>query len=210
MGITLPEAVCNLTLSNLGNFGTVSNITTPTNDKERTFALWYDICRQFVLKLLMPNFAVSRVVVSQLAEVPAFGYAYYYEYPATALKVLGIGEAQLKESNFTVERTLSGIKAIGHDTDYSEGMPLRIITDVTDVNSWSPETKILVSQYLAAYTALVITQDTAKAAKLKAELPAEISTASGLNAQESPPIRISNSRFKASRFNHAPSFTNKK
>lgn len=210
MAITSKVDICNMALSHLGNFGTVSNIDTPTNDKERIFALWFDITRQFVLKLLMPNFALTRLIVSKLVETPDFGFAFFYEYPATALKVLGIDEVRLKENNFNIERTPLGVKAISHDTDYTEGMPVRIIVDVTDINSWSPETKVLVSQYLAAYTALAITQDVAKSAKLISELPAQITSASGLNAQENTPIRISNSRFDASRFNDSPDFTSKK
>lgn len=210
MSITSKNDICNLTLSHLGNYGTISDIDTPTNDKERTFALWYDICRQFVLKQMMPNFALNRLYVAQLAETPAFGYAYFYEYPQTALKILGVGEVQDRENNYNIERTPLGVLAISHDYDYTDGMPIRIILDVEDINSWSPEAKILLSQYLAAYTCLTITQDVQKAAKLKSELPAEISSASGLNAQENRPVRISNSRFKAARYNNDPSFTDKR
>lgn len=189
---------------------TVSNIDTPTNDKERVFSLWYDICRQFVLKLLMPNFALERVIVGQLSETPAFGYAYFYEYPNYALKVLGVGEVQEKENNYSIESTPLGVQAIAHDTDYEDGMPIRIIKDVPDINRFSPEAKLLLAQYIAAYTCAPITQDMVKAKKLKDELPAEISTASGLNAQENRPVRISNSRFKAARFNFNPNFEDKR
>lgn len=210
MAITSKNDICNMALSHLGNYGTVSDIDTPTNDKERTFALWYDTCREFVLKLLMPNFALSRIITGKLEEVPTFGYAYFYEYPQDALKILGVGNIEDKENNYNIERTPNGVKAIGHDYDYTEGMPVRIIIDVQDINSWSPEAKLLLSQYLAAYTCLPITQDVQKAAKLKQELPAEISSASGMNAQENRPVRISNSRFKAARYNNNPNFTSKK
>ncbi len=210
MSITSDSDICNMALGQLGNYGTISNITTPTNDKERTFALWYDICREFVLKLLMPNFALTRLIVSQLSETPAFGYTYFYEYPISALKVLGVGNVEDKTNDYNIERTPLGVKAISHDFDYTDGMPIRIVKDITDINSWSPEAKLLLSQYLAAYTALPITQDTAKSKKLMDELPAAMSLASGLNAQENNPIRISNSRFKAARFNGAPNFNSKK
>lgn len=211
MAINTKVDVCNMSVSLMGNTTTtISNIDTPTNDKERVFALWYDICRQFVLKLLMPNFALERVIVGQLSETPAFGYAYFYEYPNYALKVLGVGEIKDRENNYVIESTPLGVEAIAHDYDYTDGMPIRIIKDVTDINRFSPEAKLLLAQYLAAYTCLAITQDAAKAKKLKDELPAEMSTASGLNAQENRPIRISNSRFKAARFQFNPDFTDKR
>lgn len=194
MTINSKVSVCNMALSQLGNYGTISDIDVPTNDKERTFALWYDISREFVLKLLMPNFALKRAITSKLSEVPAFGYSFYYEYPNDALKIQGIGNAQDKKNDYAVE----GNKIL-HNTDYSDGMPIRYVVDVTDINSWSPEAKLMLSQYLAAYTCLAITQDAAKAKKLEDALPAKMSTASGLNAQENMPVRVSNSRFKAAR-----------
>lgn len=202
--------ICNMAISQLGNYDTISDIDTPTNDKERVCAVWYDICRQFVLKTLIPNFAQSRVIVSQLAEVPLFGYSYYYEYPDTALRILGIGNAEDKANDYAIELTPDGVKAIAHDTDYEDGAELRIIRDVEDINLWSVEAKLLLAQYIAAYTCLAVTQDEARATRLKRELPKEISAASSLNAQENVPVRISNSRFKASRFSDSPNFASKK
>lgn len=211
MAINSKVDICNLANSHLGNFGsTITNIDTPTKDQERVYALWYDLCRQFVLKLLMPNFALQRVVVSQLAETPAFGYSYFYEYPTYALKVLGVGEIEEKENNYSIESTPNGVMAIAHDYDYTDGMGIRIIYDVTDVNRFTPEAKLLMSQYLAAYVCLAITQDAVKAKKLKDELPAEMSTASGLNAQENMPVRLSRSRFKQAKFNMNPKNTSKR
>lgn len=197
--------ICNLALSTLGNYGTISNIQTPTVQKEITFAIWYDICRQFTLKLMMPNFALDREVVAKLVETPPFGYSFYYEYPVTCLKLLGIGNAQDKQNNYVVE----GNK-IATDLDQDEGLEIRLIRDIKDVNQFSPEYKMLFAQYLAAYTCLDITQDMSKSNALKASLPQEISTASGLNAQENVPIRVSRSRFKASRYNDSPNYSDKK
>ncbi len=211
MAINTKTDLCNMAISLMGDTtSTISSIDTPTNDKERVFSLWYDISRQYALKLLMPNFALERITVSQLAETPDFGYAFFYEYPNTALKVLGVGEIADKANDYVIESTPLGVMAIAHDYDYTDGMPIRIIRDVTDINRFSPETKLLIARVLAANTCLAITQDANKAAKLAAELPSHISTASGLNAQENRPIRISNSRFKAAKFNFNPNFSDKR
>lgn len=202
--------VCNQALSLMGNYGTVSDIDTPTNDKERAFAVWFDTLRQFVLKLLMPNFALSRDIVAKLEEVPKFGYGYYYAYPQNVLKVRGVGIAKEKTNDFEIEATPSGIKAIAHDTDYEDGMPIRTIIDILDMNSWSVEARLLLAEYLAAYTCMQITNDAVKAKKLEDGLPAKLSSSSGMNAQENVPIRVSHSRFKASRYNNNPDFTDKK
>lgn len=211
MAVNSPSDICNLAVSQLGNYPTVSSIDTPTNDIERACAVWYDLCRQFVLKLMKPNFALARFNVAQLSEVPAFGYAYFYEYPNQALEVLGVGNVQCKTNNYSIETTPSKVKAIAHDTDYSAtGMPIRVVIDITNIPSWSPEAKMMLAQYVAAYTCLQITQDINKAKLLKAALPSQMSEASALNAQENVPIRISNSRFNAARRVGFPALPDKK
>lgn len=200
MAINSKVDLCNMALGHLGNYGTVSNIDTPSNDKEITFALWYDISRQTFLKTIMPNFALARKVVAQVVIAPPFGsdlgYQKAYEYPSDCLKVLGIGEVKEKENNYAVEGNL-----IWTDQEYPNGLPLRYIKDVTDVTKMSPEFKMGFSIFLASNAAMDITQDVNKANTLLKMLPEKMATISGLNAQENMPIRISRSRFMAARYN---------
>lgn len=210
MGINSKVDLCNLALGQLGNYDSLMNIDTPTTDAERTFLLWYDIIRQFVLKHSMPNFSLQRAIVAKLGETPAFGYAFYYERPTTALKILGVGEIRDKVNDFAVESTPNKVNAILHDTDYTEGMPIRYIDDVTDVSQMTSEIHLLISDYLSAYTCADITQDLSRARELKNALPAQLSSASGLNAQENMPVRVSRSRFKQSRTVAFPTNTSKR
>lgn len=198
--ITSKVEICNLALGLLGNYGTVSDIDVPVDDKELTFAKWYDIVRQYVLKKSMPNFALSRRVVAQVAvTADDFGYNYAYEYPSDCLKVLGLNEIDLKEGDYAVE----GNRIFVND-NYDSGAKLRFIRDIETVASFSPEFVMLLANYLAAFTALEITQDPNKSAELKATLPAVDLDASSINAQENPPIRISNSRFRQARYSNVP------
>lgn len=208
MALTSKIDLCNLSLGHLGNFGTISNIDTPSNDKEITFALWYDISRQTMLKMLMPNFALARKVVAQVITPAPFGnaqgYQQAYEYPTDCLKVLGIGEVKDKENNYAVEGNL-----IWTNEPYPDGLPLRYIKDIEDVTMMSPEFKMTFSLFLASNTCMDITQDANKAKLLLQLLPEKISTLSGLNAQENMPIRKSVSRFRASRWTGFVSEPNK-
>lgn len=191
--------ICNLTLSLLGNKDTISNIDTPKSDKEIIFAQWYDVCRQTLLKQVMPNFSLARKIVGKLVLTPVFGFEYAYEYPNDCLKVLGRGDIDLKEREYTVESKPGGGQAIYLGYDYEDGLELRYVKNVTDVNSFSPEFKILLAQYIGKYVALPITQNPQKAVAIKTDLPLEMASVSGMNAQENPPIRISRSRFRAAR-----------
>lgn len=196
MSITSKNEICNLALGHLGNFGTVSDIDTPTNDKEITFALWYDISRQALLKMVMPNFALARRLVSELVISIPFGYANAFEYPSDCLKVLGLGNIdQRADFTYSIEGNV-----IYTDDDWEDGMQLRFIRDIIDVNAMSPEFKMLLSWYLAGNVAQDITQDANKVALIEKILPGKMSELSGLQAQENRPIRISNSLFKAARY----------
>ena len=208
MSVNSENDLCNMALSHLGNFGTVSDIRQPSNDKEVTFALWYDISRQTFLKMTMPNFALKRRRVARVSEIPPFGddlgYQYAYEYPSDCLKALGLGEVALKEDNHAVEGGLIWTVA-----EYDDGAPLRFIKDVTDVSKMSPEFKVGFSMFLAMNVAMEVTQDTVKARELLMMLPDRISLISGLNAQENRPIRISHSRYREARISGFASTPNK-
>ena len=207
--ITSKVQVCNMAISHLGNYGTIANIDTPKTDKEITFALWFDISRQTFLKMTMPNFSLFRDVVAQVVTPPPFGtalgYQHAYEYPNNCLKVLGIGEIKDKENNYVVEGNL-----IWTNCYYPDGLPLRYLKDVQDITLWSPETVIGFSWFLAGNVAMDITQDLNKVKFIEDVLPSKMSTLSGLNAQENPPMRISHSRFKEARFTGFPRTVSKR
>lgn len=195
--ITSKTDICNLAISGLGNRNTISNIDTPKTDKELVMALWYDPCRQLVLKTMMPNFALNRIVVSEKT-VPdgyADSYAYAFEYPNRCLKLLGIGDIDCSEYNRpTIE---SGL--IFTNTAYPDGMTIRFIDDVKDVSSMSIEFIFQLAKELEKRTALAITQDPSKKATALKEAISEAANTTALNAQENKPIRHSVSRFRQAR-----------
>lgn len=200
--ITTKVDICNLAIGGLGNRNTITNIDTPKNDKEIVMALWYDITRQLLLKTLMPNFALDRVIVSAKA-VPAGysgSYAYCFEYPVYCLKLLGIGDIDQKgDISYAVEGN-----SIFVNEEFPNGMPIRIVRDITDVPSMSTEFVITLASELGKRTALPITQDPQKKAGAIKDAQLETANATGLNAQENPPIRKSTSRFRQSRYYNVP------
>lgn len=157
----------------------------------------------------MPNFALARIVVAQKVTTPPFGYGFYYEYPNTCLKVLGIGDLDTKINNYSIENDGTGLTILT-DADEEEGLEVRYILDVTDVSQFSPEFKTLFGWQLAADCCLDITQDAGKAQAIQASMPMRYSVLSSLNGQENRPIRISRSRFMEARYNSWPWYTGKR
>jgi len=197
--------ICNMALSRLGSKETVNSITDPTKAEERICAVWYDPCRQSVLKKLMPNCALARKIVAKLSFTPAFGYAYAYQYPIDCLKVLGIGAIQDKENNYAVEGNM-----ILTDEDYEDGMELRYIKDLTDVSKMPVEVCIAISAEMMEKIALQITQDAEKLKAANAFIKIDQGSASALNGQENRPVRINRSLFKLARQYDNPSTFNKR
>lgn len=199
MAINSKVDLCNMAVGRLGNFSSVNNIDTPSSDIEITCALWYDISRQTFLKMTMPNFALARKRVSKVVETPPYPFKHSYEYPSDCLKVLGIGAVEDKRNDYTVESN-----QIYTDVDYTDGLPLRYIKDIKDVNKMSPEWKMGFTWFLAGNVGFDITQDMKKVQMIEQLLPQKISELSGVNAQENRPIRISRSKFKAARYSGFP------
>lgn len=192
--------ICQLSQSRLGNISLVSDIDNPETPAEKAYAKWYDVCREDLLKTLMPNFALCRIIVPRLAEKPAFGWAFAYQYPNDCLKVLGIGETQSKENNLSVETLPSGTMAILSDDDCPSGMPIRFIRNIQDVGKFSPEFIMLLSWALAYNCCIEITKDYDKLNYIEKVMPSKLSAASSVNAQENKPVRINTSKFKQARY----------
>jgi hypothetical protein len=195
MEITSKVDICNLALGSLGNYGSVTNIDTPSGSKEATFALWYDITRQTLLKRMIPNFSLARRTIAATSATPPFGYENVFEYPSDCLKVLGLGNIDERaEYIYCVE----GGYIYTADV-WANGLKLRFVRDIKDVNRFSPEFKLVFAAELAKNVALDITQSPEKAALIEKVLPMRLMELSSINAQENRPIRVSVSRFKQAR-----------
>ena len=195
--INTAEQICNLANGSLGLKNTINNITTPRTDKEINFAQWYDLIRQYLLITLMPNFALYRLLVSQVTLPAAYVgyYGYAYEYPVRCLKLLGIGAIDAVRDPPTVE---SGM--ILTNNNYTGGAPLRFVDDVTDVTRFTPTFIMAFVFVLAKCTALATTQDPGKKTSMMKDALAEFQNTTAQNAQENKPVRVSNSRFRTARY----------
>lgn len=196
--VTSKVQICNLSLGGVGNRNTIMNIDTPKTDKEVIFAQWYDVVRQLCLKTILPNFALSRVIVSTKTVPTAYAELYQYalEYPQTCLKVLGINGIDATEGkDYVVEGD-----TIFTNIDCTSGGNLRIVLDVEDVTKFSPEFVLSFASELSQRTALSVTQDPTKKKMAMQDAAKDAMNATALNGQENKPIRKSVSRFRTARY----------
>lgn len=95
--------ICNKALAHLGD-ARISDFheISVAAEKCRTH---YDQERDELLRMHRWNFAQQRATLSQLAEGPAFGWAYQYALPADCLRVLELNgvEASMCDSSYKIE-----------------------------------------------------------------------------------------------------------
>lgn len=196
-GFNSKVQICNLAAGSQGLKNSINNIDTPRSDKEIVFSQWYDIVRQYMLKFLMPNFALARKYISPLSVVPQgydelYGYA--YAVPSDCLKVLGLGPINSENEKPTIEGT-----TIFTNVSFSSAPSLRYIKDVTDVTIFSPDFIMAFATVLAKLTTMVNTQDPSKKQSLLQDAVTEWHNSTAQNAQENKPMRVSRSRFREAR-----------
>lgn len=200
MGVQGKTDICNLALSKLGNKGSVENIDTPEKPLEIIFSKWYEVAKEMALKTIKPNFAISRRYLALSSVDPEFGYSNQYRYPSDCLAVLGIGNINDKENNFSIESgTDENLYIITNSYD-GESLPLRFIRNVSDVTRFSIEFVEEFSWFLAYLTNMEITQDPQKQAFLEQIIDKKKREAGSLNSMENRPIRKNISHFKQAKY----------
>lgn len=215
MAINTKTALCNLALSLLGNLGTITDfeivVKGVVNTKELTCDLWYDVTRELMLEMTMPNFSKARRSVARVVGTPPFPFGQEYEYPTDCLKVLGIGAIEDKANTYSIESSSKGSSlSIYTDIFYEDGLPLRFIKNITDVTAMTPAYKISFAWFLAGHIALTLTQDVNKAKLIQQIMSEKLALVSSLSSQENLPIRINNSRFLGARRTGFPKVVNKR
>lgn len=196
--------ISNLALSKLGSYGSLENIDTPHKPAEKVFAKWWDYARQIAIKYMIPNFARDRRVLAPDAKAPAFGYSKRFEYPSDCVRVLGFGEQRAKKNNYSIEGNWILTDAATEDDDGNVSLNLRFCKDIPDISKWTPDF-IDAFTWILAYTVnMEITQDMEKQVYLEQILNSKKAEAAGVNSQENMPIRLNNSKFRASRTQKDP------
>lgn len=177
--------ICNLALSRLGDKNNVEDLENPKTQVEKVFAKWYDVTRRSALRRMMPSFARTRKLWALSNYKPDFGYEFAYKYRSDCVKVLGIGDLDKSENNYTVE----GGYVLTNEL-YEDGLPVRYVEDVKDLGRFTDNFIELFSFMLAYNVAPEITESTSKVQYLESIMPNKIAEMIGIDSQENKPIII--------------------
>lgn len=123
--------LCNLALSLIGN-KTITSIETPTTAEEKICKLWYEKTLKQALINASPNFARSRANIPMSNYTNPFGFTNAFKIPNDCLKVLGIGE----EDNIQAEYSVEGDYILTNENN-DNSLPIRYIKYIEDDTKFS-------------------------------------------------------------------------
>ncbi len=152
-------------------------------------AQWYDDARREALSETIWDFAIRRVQLSA-STAPPFGWSAKYQLPSDFIRVATIGDEKnpLTGDDYTVE---DGFILC------NEPAPLnvRYVYDVQDIAKFSPKFLIAFVKKYSSYIASAVTGSLNMAAGLSEMAGEDMVNAKGLDAQQSPPIKVTRSRW---------------
>lgn len=123
--------ICNLALAHIGE-GRIASLDEDTV-AARACALHYTLTRDELLRSHRWNFAQSRVVLSVLAEAPAFGWEYQFELPEDCVRVLEVNDSEFGDV-ISEEFIIEGRRLLA-DTNEVNLVYTRKIDDVTEFDA---------------------------------------------------------------------------
>lgn len=161
------------------------------NDRARLASNLYPQVRDDMLRAHHWNCAVKRVVLSPLADAPAFDYTYQFQLPSDWLRTLQVGQY-----GYEVEyRTEANRMLCDESVLY-----LRYIFRNENEATWDPTLVQVMTRAMAAAMAYGITQSAAKEEVEYRKLEMALKQAKSIDGQDDPPETLGDFRLLTSRY----------
>lgn len=185
-----PVDIANNALARLGQAAIVSmSDTTPA---AQACARQYDLSRLAELEVSSWVFATKRGSLPALASAPAFGFAYAYQFPSEAIRMIQIGEFWVGSSTTDYRGADESPFAIeGRQILTNLGAPLAVkyVSNVTDSSQFSP----LFVQAVGCRLAMDLCQKLTGSGSLKESIRADykqiLAAALRSDAIQKPPVQ---------------------
>ncbi len=180
-------------LRRLGN--DIEAVSLGTSTKQaRSWGAVYPAARSALLAEHTWDFAAQRAKLARMAQVPAFGYAYYYQMPTDYLRTLAIQDGSDRDiCSYQIE-AISGPTqtALALATDADE-VRLRYVADnaaARDPNQMRTEFRNALILRCARDMCMALTGNLQRFQLLDAEYRAAVAQARSIDSMSGPPVRI--------------------
>lgn len=184
--------IANAALQKLGSSAITSFSDSSKGARECTKA--YDRLREKLLRQHLWRFAIKRVQLPALSDVPLFGYERQFQLPADFLR---LAPRDLYERNIQSQWQIEGRRIITND---DAPLNVRYIWSVSDPNVMDSIFRDLLAVEMAHEMCESLTNSNVKLANLKQERKDTIAEARRINAWETPPIESPAGSWITARF----------
>ena len=173
----------------------VVTIDLGTSTKEaRSWGSVYPVARSALLAEHTWDFAAQRAKLARMAQVPPFGFAYYYQMPPAFLRALTIQDgADCDICRYEIEAVSGPTQtALAMATDATE-VRLRYVADnaaARDPNQMRTEFRNALILRCARDMCMELTGDLRRFQLLDAEYRAAVAQARSIDSMSGPPVRI--------------------
>lgn len=183
-------AVTQIDIANaaLTKVGTTPIMSLSDNNKAaRLCSLRLDFCKQYVLRAHPWNFAIRRITLSPLTDVPAYGFSAYFQLPSDCLRVLGLDadpDYLIEGRRIACNEATLNLKYISNDVPYTD---------------WDPMAADALACYLAYDIAYNLTQSADLKASMLKDYATSLAKARFVDATEEPAPSLESSDVLDSR-----------
>lgn len=193
--------ICNLALARLGQTVEITDIVDPVGKAAILCARHYPMTRRRLLRgPRVFNFAKERVQLTTNELItPAFGFASVFDLPNDFLRFLTLGDIDANDPRLPTLYDIRGKRIYTDETDESDTLNLSYIKDETNVSVWDAIFVNLMRLELAMDMAVGFTLKTSAVRDLNEELKDVRLEAGAVSGQESPPRRITRSKWVTNR-----------
>lgn len=153
-----PIDICNMALAHLGETPNLSSIDPPEGSAHaESCARFYPIARDVALEAINWPFAMTRVLVAELAPTnPASGWLFAYALPAGYVKAVGVVQPGVMDDEQDSSLFIVEGQALYTNAEQATLIYLQRMTDTT---KWSASFGVAVSWLLASYLAGAVCED---------------------------------------------------
>lgn len=148
------------------------------SDRSKYCSNLYPMVRDQLLRKHLWNCAIKRVLLSPLADHPAYGYTNQFQLPADFLRLLEVGTS----ANFITDFQIENRKILAN----AAALPLRYVWRNDNEVNWDSSLVNVATLSMASVLAYPMTQSTTLADSLKAEVARALREAKAIDAQENP------------------------
>lgn len=179
------------------------NALDENNDRARTMANLYPFVRESVLRMHPWNCAKRRVLLSPLAEAPAFDWSYQFALPGDWIRTIQVGYLRTSSAGAWIEGN-DYLTEVGRILGNMNSLPLIYVSNLTEEAQFDAQLTYAMTVAMSAAAAYTITKSTSQQQAQEAKLEQILKKARAEDAQDDPAQTLGDNPLYDARYGTFP------